>query len=245
MSTITDYYSSGTNTADKRPLSSSSSIDTEIEQPRKKMCENENLTAVLTKLSAKIDAIAERQSEITEIKTALNFISAQFDTMREERAEDRATIAALKSENTELKEKMGAIEHQVDCNQQYFRRNCVIVHGLDADPTRSTDERVIKCFKDKLNITIDPRDIDRSHPLPSTKKNPIIVKFARYNIRNLIFTNKKMLKGSGVSITESLTTRRLRVLNQAKEEHGFRSVWTSDGKILAKVGDRIKIILGN
>ena len=246
MSIITNYYSSGiSNTADKRPLSSSSSIDSEIQQPSKRMCNNEDLAAVLAKLGEKIDAIAERQNEITDIKTAVHFISDQFETMRAERDQDGATIAGLKTENTELKAKMSEIEHAVDCNQQYSRRNCLIIHGLADDPTATTDERVIKCFKDKLNITIDPRDIDRSHPLPSTKKKPVIVKFVRYNSRHLIFINKKKLKGTGISITESLTTRRLRALNEAKDEHGFRNVWTSDGKILAKIGDRIKVILGN
>ena len=141
QSSITDYYS--TNTDNKRPLSSSSN---ESDQPRKKMCTTEDLsavTSVLSRLTEKIDAIAEKQAEISEIKTAVSFISDQFEQMRIEREADRRQIAALKSENVELKEKVGEMEHQIDCNQQYSRRNCLVVHGL-TDDQGTTDDRVIK-----------------------------------------------------------------------------------------------------
>ena len=51
----------------------------------------------------------------------------------------------------------------------------------------------------------------------------IIVKSARYNVRNRIFKTKKKLKGKIVSIKESLTKRRV-------EMYDFRNVWSHDGK---------------
>ena len=79
--------------------------------------------------------------------------------------------------------------------------------------------------------------LDRSHRIgnPKTKKErPIIVKFVRYNSRQNIFKNKKLFKGKGDSITESLTKDRMAKLNEARETYGFRNVWTSDGKIFFK-----------
>ena len=49
-----------------------------------------------------------------------------------------------------------------------------------------------------------------------------------------VFSNKKNLKGSDVSITESLSPKRMEILKKARIEHGFTNVWTSDGKILYK-----------
>ena len=49
-----------------------------------------------------------------------------------------------------------------------------------------------------MGETISIQDIDRTHRLPvkkpKRKSKPVIVKFARYNTRNLIFKNKKSLQ---------------------------------------------------
>ena len=44
------------------------------------------------------------------------------------------------------------------------------------------------------------------------------------------FQNKK-LKNTGVSITESLISKRIEMLNNAKERLGYRNVWTLNGRI--------------
>ena len=88
-----------------------------------------------------------------------------------------------------------------------------------------------------MDIDFSVNDIDRSHRIrkPSPrKKRPIIVKFVRYNDRRKVFSNKKKLKDSGISITESLTARRMEELSKARNEHRFKNVWTIDGKILFK-----------
>ena len=43
--------------------------------------------------------------------------------------------------------------------------------------------------------------------------------FARYNVRNRIFKNKKKLKDTGVSITESLTPSPKEILTKARNEY--------------------------
>ena len=49
---------------------------------------------------------------------------------------------------------------------------------------------------EELNIDIKQDDLDRSHRLGKVKRNdnkpqPIIMKFARYAVRNKVFSNKK------------------------------------------------------
>ena len=91
-----------------------------------------------------------------------------------------------------------------------------------------------------MDIDIAPHDIKRSHRIgqlrqPGEKECPIIVKFVLSNNRNKIFRNKKKLKGKKILITESLTANRMEKLKEARELHGFRNVWTNDGKILCKL----------
>ena len=48
------------------------------------------------------------------------------------------------------------------------------------------------------------------------------------------------LKGSDISLTDTLTQKRVDILNEARNKHGFKNVWSADGKILY-VGDDDKI----
>ena len=57
-----------------------------------------------------------------------------------------------------------------------------------------------------------------------------------------VFRNKKNLKRKGIIITESLTKMRYGLLKKAKEKYGVDSVWTSEGRILHKIDNRIMVI---
>ena len=59
----------------------------------------------------------------------------------------------------------------------------------------------------------------------------------RYKDRHHVFRNKQFLKGSGISVTESLTLKRMEHLKKVREQHGFENVWTLDGKIMFKGND--------
>ena len=48
------------------------------------------------------------------------------------------------------------------------------------------------------------------------------------------FFKKKHLKGKGISITEILTSFRMKKLKEAREKHGFKNVWSIDGRIMFK-----------
>ena len=104
-----------------------------------------------------------------------------------------------------------------------------------------TNTVVTKKLNELLQEKLTDIDIDRSHRIGRLKKGkqsrPIIIKFARYNIRNRVFKNKKKLKDTGISITESLTQKRMQMLTKARNEFLFKNVWTQDGKILVKSDD--------
>ena len=50
------------------------------------------------------------------------------------------------------------------------------------------------------------------------------MKFGRYNVRVRVFREKWKLKGTAKSITESLTTKRIGQLNDARQKYGFNNV---------------------
>ena len=69
------------------------------------------------------------------------------------------------------------------------------------------------------------------------KPRAIVVKFTRYKDRHHVFRYKKLLKGAGISVKESLTVKRMEHLKKAREQHDFANVWTLDGKIMFKGND--------
>ena len=105
-----------------------------------------------------------------------------------------------------------------------------------------TDQMVLDVVNNKLNFEMSQIRIDRSHRLgkrkgTGQKPRAIIVKFTRYKDRHHVFRNKKLLKGTGISVTESLTVKRMEHLKKAREQNGFGNAWTQDGKIMFKGND--------
>ena len=59
----------------------------------------------------------------------------------------------------------------------------------------------------------------------------------RCSDRHHAFRNKKLLKGSGTSVTESLSQKRMEHLKKAREQHEFAKVSTLGRKIMFKGND--------
>ena len=93
-----------------------------------------------------------------------------------------------------------------------------------------------------MDIDINVKDIDQTHRIGAKtekKRQPIIVKFARYSERRKFSIARKRLKSKNLSITEGLTKLWMCKLRAARDKYGFRNVWTVDGKILDKVDDTL------
>ena len=182
-----------------------------------------------------------------ELNKTVNFICEKFDEYERDRAEKEKIINGLQKNVNDMS---ATIESLKGCfrQEQYSRRNCLLIHGLPESKNENTDELVIDAFKEKMGEEIEKNEVDRSHRIDAPKKNgksrPITIKFVRYNTRCKIFKNKKKLKGKNISVTESLTKKRMEALKKAREDHGFENVWSSEGKILYKdvsEGNKIKV----
>ena len=67
-----------------------------------------------------------------------------------------------------------------------------MIHGIAESKEENTDQQAIDFISDNLGTNIDEIDTDRSHRTgcydkPKEKARPIIVKFARYNVRGRVF----------------------------------------------------------
>ena len=177
------------------------------------------------------------EGHLQELTKFIEFANNRFDEYKKEKKEKDELIKNLRKDVNDMAGIIDNLSLGLDRQEQYSRRNCLLLHNIPETSNENTNDLVIKTVNEELLEAITINEIDRSHRLGKSqagKIRPVIVKFARYHTRNKIFRKKKLLKGKQVSITESLTKRRMAELKEAREKHGFHDMWTSDGKILYK-----------
>ena len=178
--------------------------------------------------------------QLTDLAETVNLLSEKFHEVEAERKLKEEIIKSLCTQISFLHDELKKMETQVDQQVQYSRRNCFLFHGIKEEKDKDTNNIIINTVKKEMDIEILPKDLDRSYQIGNSrtkkKERPIMLKFIRYNLRHKIFKNKKLLKGKGVSITESLTKDCMALLNETREIYGFKNVWTSAGKIFFKDG---------
>ena len=81
---------------------------------------------------------------------------------------------------------------QVDKQEQYSRRNCLLVHGVEENRNEDTDILSINIINEHLELDIQPFDIDRIHRIGNKNKarkkgRAIIIKFTMYNSKKKSF----------------------------------------------------------
>ena len=70
---------------------------------------------------------------------------------------------------SEMAQRVGKLESLVDRQEQYSRRNCLLVHGIEETNDENTDDLVLKSIYEKLDVYITENEIDRSHRIGRKK----------------------------------------------------------------------------
>ena len=173
-------------------------IDDEVFQLTNSTSDISEILVSLRKLGAKVAEVYNLCNEtksmhikggskqLAELMESVQHMSDKFDDFAKDRKEKEEIINNLKEEVSTLKGRVETLEKKSDGQEQYLRRNCILVHGLEENKDEITDDLVASFIKDKMVIDLSVNDIDGSHrigkPSPQ-KRRPIIVKFVRYNNR--------------------------------------------------------------
>ena len=193
----------------------------------------------MKKVNEKVDELQQsvifQANQYDAILQRLSAVENDNSQLRREYETQAKKTKAVEERNIELTKKCKKQDQKNDMLEQYGRRNCLLLHGVPEKVNEDTDKTFIDTVNDKLNMNIGLRDIGRSHRLGAPRDDesarPIIAKFPRYNTRASIYGKKKMLKGSKMMITESLTQKRVRLLKKAIGDYGSHNVWTADGDL--------------
>ena len=154
-------------------------------------------------------------------------------------------VSKLEKENKDLRERVEKLEAKADAAEQYSRRNCLRIAGVPENQAADTDGYVLDLSR-AIGAEIALTDIERSHRVgrPSAgRTRDIIVKFASYRTRRMVYGARTTTKDSGyvgVYINEDLTKPRNKLLLKARKmvkTKLLKSAWSSDGNILVRDGE--------
>lgn len=191
-----------------------------------------NDKAFLTSIANEVAAIVEEK------------LQKSFDEIHGKVLEMNNKIATLELQNNQLTRDNLKIQLELDNLQQYSRRNNIRIFGIKEEAAEDTHKVVLNMFSEKLKLKIDESAIDRTHRVGgnTSKNRHLIVKFVSYQTRAQIILNRKLLKGTGITVTEDLTVRRLVLLKTAKQKVNKENAWSRDGNIWIKFNNVKRVI---
>ena len=111
-------------------------------------------------------------------------------------------LRRLEQRVTDVETANTALRDDSDAQEQYSRRNCLLVHGIPEGQTDTTDAVLSLCNSQLLGLELNRGHIDRSHRLGYRSE------------------------------TTTLTKRRAELLRKARTIDGITSTWTIDGRIV-------------
>ena len=111
-----------------------------------------------------------RRKAVGDLSESIKFMSDKFDEFEKERQEQKKVIEELRGEVSSLNEKLNGFTEQVDRQEQYSRRNCLLIHGITEGNQENTDDLALEIFREKLDIELTQRDLDRTHRIGKNDK---------------------------------------------------------------------------
>ena len=87
-----------------------------------------------------------------DLSELIKFKSDEFDEFEKERQKQKKASEELRDEVSSLNEKLNGITEQVDRQEQYSRRDCLLIHGITEGNQENTDALALEIFKEKLDI---------------------------------------------------------------------------------------------
>ena len=91
---------------------------------------------------------------------SVEFISARFDEYEADRKKKDEMINSLEEKVLGLTEKVDKLSSLVDRQEQYSRRNCILIHDVKENRNEDTNEVVINKIESEMDLDISPGDID-------------------------------------------------------------------------------------
>lgn len=143
----------------------------------------------------------------------------------------------VSKENDSLTEKLDIIDQKSrSCNLRIFNLK---------DKQEDTKNEIRNLLQSKMALNLKDEDIQVCYRIGKKEKakpRGIFLRLASLDLKQIIYSKKKLLKGTGVVIREDLTSVRVQLLNDAIDKVGLKNAWTENGKIYVHHVNKIFVI---
>ena len=120
--------------------------------------------AKVVKIYEVVNSIKESQikveKQLEDLASSVDYITKKFDEYEEQRKKENEEIKCLQERVSFLENKNVEAEQQIDREEQYSRRKCLLIHSIEERRHEVTGEVVIQTIKSEMDIDIDVKDID-------------------------------------------------------------------------------------
>ena len=99
------------------------------------------------------------EQQLLDLNKTVNFIYEKFDEYECDRDEKEKIISELQK-IVNMSATIESLKGCLDRQEQYSRRNCLLIHGLPESKNENTDELVIDTIKEKMGEEIEKNEID-------------------------------------------------------------------------------------
>ena len=191
----------------------------------------------------------EQDKRILDLEQSLNVVTERCLAL--ESKLDNTEKSMEKFSDSSIDKLQGQIKDNMSLTndvEQYSRRLNIRIHGLSSndDDDDNPINTVISFLRNKLHVDCELDDIEAAHPLPARPhtrpstashthptRSSFIVRFRRNQKRLEILLKRRLLKGSGLSISEDLTALNSQLLNRLNHDDRIQSAWSWNGHIYA------------
>ena len=109
--------------------------------------------------------------QLKDLSEPVEFITKKFDQYETERKEKEKIINDLQGKLSEMSNEIEVLKNSLDRQQQYSRRNCVLIHGIPEEKGEDTDEQVLKIIREELGGEVEKSDLYRTHRIGAFKED--------------------------------------------------------------------------
>lgn len=158
----------------------------------------------------------------------------------------QSAINSIRKELEDLKVKVTSFEGNHQDRQRQL--NGFVISGLAEDSENDTEKvrkQVVEVINKKIGFSINEDDINCCYRLGikngnRAKPRPTAVLFVNKWKRDIVFSKKRMLKGSGVVFTEILSREKQNLYKSACDKYGVKNCWSWKGEIYVSEGGNKK-----
>ena len=169
-----------------------------------------------------------------------------------------ALQSELGKQNDRQEAQNNLISYKLDELDQNNRRESVRINGVIESEREDLYKVISDLFKNMdtdIKKDIKPEDISECYRIGKSlthgnrngsRSRPILCRFVSQNLKRKVMQSKKNFRGNertkNIFVNDDLTPLRAKMLNFIKQSKRFRAVYTRDGRIFIRDGERVKIV---